>query len=136
MIFSTSSDNYAYICENTGRLGDYGFEVEDFGNNSVIIRAIPEMLDPTDAEALIERFSDIKTDSKKMADAELFDIFLYDVACKASIKAGKASSELELRTLIDTYYQNKDKLKYCPHGRPIEFIISKKDMEKQFKRIG
>lgn len=135
VIFSTSSDNYAYICENTGRLGDYGFEVEDFGNNSVIIRAIPEMLDPTDAEALIERFSDIKTDSKKMADAELFDIFLYDVACKASIKAGKASSELELRTLIDTYYQNKDKLKYCPHGRPIEFIISKKDMEKQFKRI-
>lgn len=134
-VFTTSSDKYAYICSNTDKLAMYGFEVEDFGDNSVLIRAVPELLSPEDSEEFLEKFADVQTDLKKFTDAELFDIFLYDIACKASVKAGKASSAEELEKLITNYFENKDKLKYCPHGRPIEFVISKKDMEKQFKRI-
>lgn len=135
VLYSTSADNYAYICENTEKLKEYGFEVEDFGDNTVLIRTVPEMLDPSEADAVLEKFASVKTDSKKLADAELFDIFLYDIACKASIKAGRASSDIEIEALISDYMKNKNNLKYCPHGRPIEFVISKKAMEKQFKRI-
>lgn len=135
IIFTTSSDNYAYICANTEKLEEYGFEAEDFGDNTIIVRAIPEMLEATDAEIFLEKFASVKTDSKTAADAELFDVFLYDIACKASIKAGKLSTKEELEALISEYLKNKNNLKYCPHGRPIEFSVSKKEMEKQFKRI-
>lgn len=135
VVFSTSSDNCAYICENAEKLSEYGFSVEDFGNNSVLVRAVPDMLSPEDAESLLENFANVRTDSKRLADAELFDVFLYDVACKMSIKAGKSLTETEMEALIGEYLKNKDILKYCPHGRPIEFSISKRELEKQFKRI-
>lgn len=135
IVFSTSADNCAYICENAERLADYGFSIEDFGNNTLLIRAVPDMLNPNDAEGLLENFANVRTDSKKLADAELFDIFLYDVACKMSIKAGKSLTSVEMEALISEYFKNKDSLKCCPHGRPIEFSVSKREMEKQFKRI-
>ncbi len=135
IVFSTSADNCAYICENAEKLADYGFSIEDFGNNTLLIRAVPDMLNPNDAEGLLENFANVRTDSKKLADAELFDIFLYDVACKMSIKAGKSLSDVEMEALISEYLKNKDTLKCCPHGRPIEFSVSKREMEKQFKRI-
>jgi DNA mismatch repair protein MutL len=65
----------------------------------------------------------------------IIDKFLYDIACKASIKAGNKTDLRELSVLIDEYLKNTDKLKYCPHGRPIIFNLSKKNIEKQFKRI-
>ena len=135
IVFSTSADNCAYICENAEKLADYGFSIEDFGNNTLLIRAVPDMLNPNDAEGLLENFANVRTDSKKLADAELFDIFLYDVACKMSIKAGKSLTSVEMEALIFEYFKNKDSLKCCPHGRPIEFSVSKREMEKQFKRI-
>lgn len=135
IVFSTSADNCAYICENAEKLADYGFSIEDFGNNTLLIRAVPDMLNPNDAEGLLENFANVRTDSKKLADAELFDIFLYDVACKMSIKAGKSLTDVEMEALISEYLKNKDTLKCCPHGRPIEFSVSKREMEKQFKRI-
>ena len=135
IVFSTSAENCAYICENSERLAEYGFETEDFGNNTILIRAVPDMLNPNDAEGLLENFANVRTDSKKLADAELFDVFLYDVACKMSIKAGKSLTDVEMETLISEYFKHKDTLKCCPHGRPIEFSVSKREMEKQFKRI-
>lgn len=135
IVFSTSAENCAYICENSERLAEYGFETEDFGNNTILIRAVPDMLNPNDAEGLLENFANVRTDSKKLADAELFDVFLYDVACKMSIKAGKSLTDVEMEALISEYFKHKDTLKCCPHGRPIEFSVSKREMEKQFKRI-
>ena len=72
---------------------------------------------------------------KKYADKELLDRFLYTISCKAAIKSGKRSSEYELKGLIDEYLSKRDTLKYCPHGRPIVFLMTKTAIEKQFKRI-
>ena len=52
-----------------------------------------------------------------------------------SIKAGKSLTDVEMEALISEYFKHKDTLKCCPHGRPIEFSVSKREMEKQFKRI-
>ena len=61
------------------------------------------------------------------------DELLHTVACKAAIKAGWHSDEKELLTLAKTVMERED-LKYCPHGRPICVNLSKKQLERQFKR--
>ena len=62
------------------------------------------------------------------------DEILHTVACKAAIKAGWKNDEAELLALVKQVMSNED-LKYCPHGRPICVALSKKQLEKQFKRI-
>ena len=61
------------------------------------------------------------------------DELLHTVACKAAIKAGWDSDEKELLVLVKQVMARED-LKYCPHGRPICVTLSKKQLEKQFKR--
>ena len=61
------------------------------------------------------------------------DEVLHTVACKAAIKAGQRNDEKELLALAKTVMEDED-LKYCPHGRPICINLSKKMLEKQFKR--
>ena len=66
---------------------------------------------------------------------DLLDEFFYDCACKASVKAGMHTSSFEAEKLITYYFEHENELKYCPHGRPITFALSKTSIEKQFKRI-
>ena len=61
------------------------------------------------------------------------DTLLHTVACKAAIKAGWNSDEKELLALVKQVMSRED-LKHCPHGRPICITLSKKQLEKQFKR--
>jgi DNA mismatch repair protein MutL len=61
------------------------------------------------------------------------DEVLHTVACKAAIKAGWQSNEKELKVLAEQVLARED-LKHCPHGRPICITLSKKQLEKQFKR--
>ena len=61
------------------------------------------------------------------------DEILHTVACKAAIKAGWKTDSRELQVLVDTVMGRED-LKYCPHGRPICISLSKKQLEKNFKR--
>ena len=61
------------------------------------------------------------------------DEILHTVACKAAIKAGWKNDEAELLALVQQVMARED-LKYCPHGRPICITLSKKQLEKQFKR--
>jgi DNA mismatch repair protein MutL len=61
------------------------------------------------------------------------DEILHTVACKAAIKAGWKNDEAELLALVKQVMARED-LKYCPHGRPICITLSKKQLEKQFKR--
>ena len=58
---------------------------------------------------------------------------LHTIACKAAIKAGWQTDEKELLVLVGQVMARED-LKYCPHGRPICITLSKKQLEKQFKR--
>ena len=58
---------------------------------------------------------------------------LKDVACKAAIKAGKRSEPEELQALAEAVCSGA--LRYCPHGRPVSWALSRKDLDKEFKRI-
>ncbi len=118
---------------NQAMLEELGFEIEEFGDNTVLLRRIPMDLSPdTAGEALEEMAADLLSGRRSSKDT-VRDEILHTVACKAAIKAGWKNDEQELLAVAKAVMSRED-LKYCPHGRPICITLSKKQLEKQFKR--
>lgn len=126
-------DEYTAMVSNISLLADYGFEVEDFGNESVMVRAIPAMLSKEDAEGTIVEAAE-NLAKKGSVDIERIDDILHSVACKAAIKAGYITSDIEKLDLAIKILSDND-IMYCPHGRPVAFEIKKYNLEKYFGRI-
>ncbi len=74
--------------------------------------------------------------SKQQAqpDLHLLDDMFHDLACKAAIRAGTHNTTEELQSLAVQVWEN-EQIRHCPHGRPVMFLLSKYQIEKQFKRI-
>ncbi len=121
------------LLSNTELLGKLGFEIDTLGENTVVLRQIPMDLDEADAADAIETLASDLLDGKQEDTSAVRDELLHTVACKAAIKAGWRTDEKELLALIEQVMARED-LKYCPHGRPICITLSKKQLEKQFKR--
>ena len=128
-----SPESTAELLNNTAMLLELGFEIEEFGDNTVLLRQIPMDLDVADAADAVETLAaDLLRGRREKADT-VRDEVLHTVACKAAIKAGWNNDEKELLALVKQVMARED-LKYCPHGRPICISLSKKQLEKQFKR--
>lgn len=128
-----SPELIAALLTNRRLLEELGFEIEEFGGNTVLLRQVPMDLDVGDAQEALEELA-VNLMSGKQADKKgLRDELLHTVACKAAIKAGWHTDEQELLALVKAVMARED-LKYCPHGRPICVTLSKKQLEKQFKR--
>ena len=128
-----SADGAAILLENQALLEELGFEIEEFGENTVLIRQIPMDLDGSLAADSLETLAADLLNGRKEDPKTVRDELLHTVACKAAIKAGWQSSEQELMKLAEQVLSRED-LKHCPHGRPICVSLSKKQLEKQFKR--
>ena len=126
-------DVAAELLANTDMLAELGFEVEEFGDNTLLVRQIPMDLTPDTAGQTLEELADDLLSGRKADRSTVRDELLHTVACKAAIKAGWTSDEKELSVLVQQVMERED-LKYCPHGRPICVSLSKKQLEKQFKR--
>ena len=128
-----SAEAVAILLENSSLLEELGFEIQEFGENTVAIRQIPMDLDSNQAADALETLSADLLNGRKERRDNVRDELLHTVACKAAIKAGWVSSEKELMKLAEQVLA-RDDLKHCPHGRPICITLSKKQLEKQFKR--
>ena len=123
----------AELLANTDMMEELGFEIDEFGENTVLLRQIPMDLSPDDAAQAVESLaSDLLSGRREHKDT-VRDELLHTVACKAAIKAGWITDEKELLAIAKEVMARED-LKYCPHGRPICVSLSKKQIEKQFKR--
>ena len=128
-----SPEGTAELLSNASMLLELGFEIEEFGDNTVLLRQIPMDLDASTAADAVETLAaDLLRGRREKADT-IRDEVLHTVACKAAIKAGWVNDEKELLALVKQVMARED-LKYCPHGRPICITLSKKQLEKQFKR--
>ena len=130
---SLSAEYCGELLNNQSLLEELGFEVEEFGGNTVLLRQIPMDLSPEDAAQTVEALAADLVSGRKERKDTVRDEILHTVACKAAIKAGWKNDQLELLALVETVMAD-DNLKYCPHGRPICISLSKKQLEKQFKR--
>ena len=122
------------LLANQPLLTELGFEIEEFGENTILLRQIPMDLGVEEAAETIETLAADLLAGKRAKPETVRDELLHTVACKAAIKAGWHNDEAELLALTKQVMARED-LKYCPHGRPICVTLSKKQLEKQFKRI-
>ncbi len=123
----------AELLANQQTLSELGFELEEFGENTLLLRQIPmDLHAEAAAEAVESMAADLLSGRRERKDT-VRDELLHTVACKAAIKAGWKNDEAELLALVKQVMAD-DHLKYCPHGRPICITLSKKQLEKQFKR--
>ena len=123
----------AELLSNQELVAELGFEIEEFGENTVLLRQIPMDLSPDAAAETMETIAaDLLSGRRERADT-IRDEILHTVACKAAIKAGWKNDQQELLALVKQVMADEN-LKYCPHGRPICITLTKKQLEKQFKR--
>ena len=127
------ADAAAQLLSKGSLMEELGFELEEFGENTVLVRRVPMDIAESDvADTLMEMADDLL--SGRSADTDTVrDELLHTMACKAAIKAGWKTDEKEHLALVKEV-MSRDELKYCPHGRPICITLSKKQLEKQFKR--
>ena len=123
----------AELLANRDMLDELGFEIDEFGENTVLLRQIPMDLSPDDAADALETLAADLLSGRREKKDTVRDELLHTVACKAAIKAGWKNDEAELLAVAKKVMARED-LKYCPHGRPICVTLSKKQLEKQFKR--
>ena len=127
------ADAAAQLLAKSALLEELGFEIEEFGENTVLVRRVPmDLGEGQVADTLMQMADDLL--SGRNADTDTVrDELLHTMACKAAIKAGWKTDDKEHLALVKEV-MSRDELKYCPHGRPICITLSKKMLEKQFKR--
>lgn len=110
-----------------------GFAIDPFGENSFAVRSVPAYLDSGDVQSVIGELAEKAMNSRATVPDRLDDL-IHTVACKAAIKAGKATSLTELQDLCDRVLADKD-VRSCPHGRPTTVRLTKYELDKMFKRV-
>jgi DNA mismatch repair protein MutL len=129
----TTLEDSELLEQNAETLAALGFELDSYGENEFIIRAVPADMLPDDAKAAVEEICEKFRRGKAPDPAAARDEILHTVACKAAIKAGWDTDTKELEKLVEAVLSGK--VKYCPHGRPVSVTLSHKELDKQFKRI-
>jgi len=126
-------EDAAILLEHRSLLSECGWELEDFGDQTVLIRAVPDDTAPEDAEATLAALASDLQRGKRLDPDALRDELLHTIACKAAIKAGWHTEPAERDALIREV-MSRDDLKYCPHGRPICIRMTDSALRRQFKR--
>lgn len=126
-------EEYSAVLARQEELLSAGFEVEDFGRGTVLIRSVPLLLDGSDAAASIMEIAGYLASSKKDFTTEHMDWVYHNVACRAAMKAGDTTTREELISLAEELEKNPQ-VRYCPHGRPVYILLKRREIERQFGR--
>ena len=120
---------------NLDLLRDAGVELDDFGGNTVMIRAVPADVQADDVEELAIELAAKLAKGAKDALSEKTEWVLHSISCRAAMKAGDKTRPEGLLRLAEQIMAGKVP-PFCPHGRPIVLKLTRKELEKQFGRLG
>lgn len=134
VIFKPSREEFDTLIANKEIVENLGFEIDDFGGGSVIVRSVPSFISSEETVTTISEIADNLKSCKKEVTPQILDDIYHTIACRSAIKAHDKSSAYERKFLIECLRQETD-VKYCPHGRPVAAKISKSEIEKRFGRI-
>lgn len=129
-----SREEYDVLTQAHDLLVKAGFEVEDFGDSTLLVRAVPMVLDGADIAETLREIAGGLLSGRREITTERLDWIYHSVACRAAVKAGDVGTPKELQQLAERVLYNDD-IRTCPHGRPVCFEITAKEIEKQFGRI-
>lgn len=131
--FTPDESDADVLQQHGSTLAELGFTLEPFGRSDYILRGVPAQIDAGDAlPALEEICAQLRHGAHTDAQA-VRDEVLKTVACKAAIKAGWQTEPEELLRLADAVCAGE--VKYCPHGRPVAVTLTRRELDKLFKRI-
>jgi DNA mismatch repair protein MutL len=128
-----SKDEYSAVLESLDICAKAGFEIEDFGMATVLVRTAPMILGGNGVAEAVMEIAGYLASNKTDLTTEKVDWLYHNVACRAAVKAGDPASARELIDLVRR--AEREGVRYCPHGRPVFFILTKKELERQFGRI-
>lgn len=133
-IVKMTGTEFSAFSDIKSTLYDMGFECDEFGDDEIIVRGAPDGLEASEIEGLILELVTNAGNMKHELISERNERMLYTIACKAAIKANHKLSKTEMEALVRDVLCLKN-INTCPHGRPIIISMSKKEIEKEFKRI-
>lgn len=134
VVVTLEKEEYFAVIKNFGLFEKAGYEIEDFGHGSVIVRSAPMYEDFNDLSNSVIEIANCILDSKKNTETKKLDWIYHNIACRSAIKAKSKTSVKEIVKLVRDIMINPN-LRYCPHGRPIYIEIDKSVIEKRFGRI-
>lgn len=126
-------NEYTVAIEHLDMFRNVGFDVEDFGNGTLIVRSAPSYLRNDDVEDTIIEICGYIAENRKNVMSEHMEWIYHNISCRSAIKAGDSSTAKELIDIAKTVFSD-DSIRYCPHGRPVCIELSKYEIEKQFGR--
>ena len=129
-----SLDEVEALKENNEIIEKMGFSLDYSNSPYVSVKAMPVILAELNMDEVIPELAENFRNNRRDPRPEAIDDIYHTMACKAAIKMNDKNSDMELKQLVEDVYFD-ERIRHCPHGRPVMFIISKYDFEKQFRRI-
>jgi len=133
-VLTLNAEDDQIIQANLDAIRSVGFEIDEFGDRSYKVSAVPVIVGDIDFNKFFSMFLAEKLNKSKITEAELVKDSLMQMACKSAIKGGDDLSKDEINILLSEM-GNSNVVLFCPHGRPVVVRITKKEIEKWFKRI-
>ena len=133
-ILSLSMKEQDFVKTYDKLLSDFGFTLEEFGPDAYCLRTVPSNLFGMDAQVFFRELLDAMEEEVKKVDLDMVLDRIATMACKAAIKANQKMTVREAEELLKECEKLHNPYT-CPHGRPVLFSMSKKEIEKKFKRI-
>ncbi len=121
------------VTDNLDFFTSMGFELEDFGDDSLLMRGVPSDINAPDAEAMVIEAAVKLLEGRRDATPDVYDDIMHSMACKAALKGGQHNADGDLCALVKELLSLPD-IKHCPHGRPVAMSMTRSYFESRFKR--
>lgn len=126
-----SGDMYEMYLQCRDELSGFGFDIEDFGSNTVLVRSVPARLQVRDAGKVIRLILNEMIEGGR--GTSRLESLAISAACHTSIRAGQSLTLLEMRELV-TQLERCSSPQACGHGRPTMIRMTSEELERQFSR--
>jgi DNA mismatch repair protein MutL len=128
-----SPDQFSILLDVLPYLEKMGFRLKEFGNNTIMIEAIPSEMSWGNEKNIIKEMLDNFLESQKQYSS-FQEALAASFSCKAAVKAGDVLNIQEMKELVNRLFGTKHPY-YCPHGRPIIIQLSLEELDRRFERI-
>ena len=134
VVVNLTKDEFIAISENIELIKKCGFELEEFGESQIIVRAIPSLVDGDSVKDLMLEIVQKLLEHKTDILPDKIDWIYHSASCRGAVKAGDYTSRQEQEMFVKKLLSMPN-IRFCPHGRPVFIKMSKYDIEKQFGRV-
>lgn len=135
IILELSMQEAELLKQYMDRFTRIGFEFEEFGQESYVVRAVPDNLfGIAKKDLLLQMLDGLSDEVNRNLSPELIDEKVASMSCKAAVKGNMKLTALEVDALIGELLTLENPY-HCPHGRPTIIAMSRRELEKKFKRI-